>query len=143
MRRVTRWLIISIFAFTFAQTSAGAGPIPYIVGVGEWDSGGRVSTLTMVGLNPQPEPPSRPAFAIHTSGANIVRIGITCAGRPTPNRYIATGMGSNGRWYLISIITARTIGQADRVGVTPVDVPPNPCAETSTVPLTIGKFLIG
>ena len=115
----------------------------YIVGVGAWNTAGRVSTLEMVGLNPQPEPPSRTAIAIYTSGATAVRISVTCTRKPEPNRYVATGKGSNGLWYLITIVNATSSTRGgDRVGVTPVAVPPNPCTETSTGTLTAGEFFL-
>ena len=142
MRRITVWIAVGLLALSLAHGSAGAAPVHYVIGVGVWNSGGRVSTLEMVGLNPQPEPPSRTAIAIYTSGAAVVSIRISCAAMPRPDTYAATGKGTNGLWYRITIVNARSLGAPDLVGVNPVAVPPNPCSETATVPLTVGAFFI-
>lgn len=142
MPRIAKWFVLGIGVLTLTVTCVGAAPARSVAGIGVWNSGGRVSTLEMVGLNPQPEPPSRTAIAIYTSGAAVVRIALKCATTPSPNRFVATGRGTDGLWYLVTIVTARGAGQPDRVGVTPVGHPPSPCAESPTVAVTVGRFAI-
>ena len=137
-----RLIIATLVVAVIVQAAAAAAPVRYVIGVGVWQSGGRVSTLEMVGLNPQPEPPSLTALAIYTSGASVVKIKITCAKVPQPGTYVATGRGTNGRFYLIKIVNLSTGRGGDRVGVASLAVPPSPCAETPTVPLLAGDFFV-
>jgi hypothetical protein len=120
-----------------------------VVGAGVWNQGGRVSTLEMVGLNPQPEPPSRTAVVIHTSGATVVLITITCAARPDPSVYLATGRGNNGRFYAIRIEDRGALAipglpdRGDTVGFASYEFPPSPCQEPGNrVSLVAGDFIV-
>ena len=120
-----------------------------VVGIGVWNSAGRVSTLEMVGLNPQPEPPSRPVLIVYTSGAGLVRITPSCTARPEPRTFVATGRGSNGLWYQVSI---RDVGllsvpgtdrASDVVGVVSSFFPPNPCEPPGSVSvIAAGDFIV-
>lgn len=141
--------IVLAAAMTVEAIPSGAtAPISIVVGVGVFNSAGRVSTLEMVGLNPQPEPPSRQAIVLHTSGARAVLIRLTCATSPDPRTFVATGQGTNGLWYRISIRDRGLLSiGADRardiVGIDPVAVPPNPCQPpVVTRSLIAGDFIV-
>lgn len=128
---------------------SSAAPVSLVVGVGVWNEGGRVSTLEMVGLNPQPEPPSSPSLVIHTSGATVVLITITCAVRPDPRTYIATGRGNNGRSYAIRIEDRGLLAipglpdRGDVLGFASFAHPPSPCRDPgNVVPLAVGDFIV-
>jgi hypothetical protein len=128
---------------------SGAAPVRLVLGAGIWVNGGRVSTLEMVGLNPQPEPPSRPlTLILHTSGASIVVITPTCATSPAPRTYLATGRGSNGRFYQIriqdnGIWLPTPDSRRDTVGIASNLHPPSPCSDPgNSVPITAGDFIV-
>lgn len=151
MKRLSRSVALAagLLAALVLQTWPGSAAPGLVVGVGVWNQGGRVSTLEMVGLNPQPEPPSRTALVLHTSGATVVSITITCATRPGPRIYVATGRGSNGRSYAIRIHDrglAAIPGLPDRgdaVGFASYAHPPSPCQDPgSTAPLIAGDFIV-
>lgn len=160
MRRIVRAICLMVALGAMTAFNAGAydrsGPDeawpgrvdlrPRVVtGIGVLGSGGRVSTLEMVGLNPQPEPPSRPTLALYTKGASIVLIRISCSSMPESHTLIATGKGSNGLWYQLKIVDrGLPVGRArDGVGIAPSSHPPSPCGDPGTLTsLTAGDFLV-
>ena len=128
---------------------SGAAPVGLVVGAGIFVNGGRVSTLEMVGLNPQPEPPSRPlTLIVHTAGASAVVITPTCAATPAPRTYLATGRGSDGRFYQIRIqdngIWLPTPDRRrDTVGIASQLFPPSPCSDPgSSRAILAGDFIV-
>ena len=145
---VAACLILIVSVVLQAWPSGGAAPVKLVAGVGAWNNAGRVSTLEMVGLNPQPEPPSRTAFLLHTSGASAVVITISCATTPAPRTYLATGRGSNGRWYQIRIKdNGFSIALNDRVrdviGIASHAFPPNPCSDPGNASSVLaGDFIV-